>query len=163
MRRIGLVVALAVLIVGLPLAVLAARDSMSSRVDRQKGVVHSGQASTSAKAWRNAPGLRLNVCSIREVSATLSVTVRGAPVQFRILADDVPSVSPDRVHFNPSRHQRSFSFTFLTSSSTFEGSDSHHFSVQWRSPTGRRTQLRGATFNLVFQRGGGSSPTGACA
>ena len=163
MRRIGFVVGLALLIVGLPLAVLAARDSMSSRVDHQKGVARTGQASTSSKAWRDAPGLRLNVCSIREVSATLSVTVSGAPVQFRILSDDAPIVSPGRVYFNPTHRQRSFSFTFLTSSSTFEGSDSHHFSAQWRSPTGRRVDLRGGTLNVVYQRGGGSSPTGACA
>jgi hypothetical protein len=162
MRRIGFVVALTALIVGLPLAVMAARNSMSSRVDHQKGVVRSGPASTSSRAWRNAPGLRLNLCSIREVSATLSVNVTGAPVQFRILSDEVPTVSPSKVYFNPTRHQRSFSFTFLTSSSTFEGSDAHHFSAQWRSPTGSRAQLHGGTLNMVYQRGGGSSPTGAC-
>ena len=162
MRRFGVVAVLSAILVAVPLVVLAARNSISSRVDHQKGVVRTGRASTSSTSWRNAPDLRLNVCSKKEVSATLSVTVTGAPVQFRILADETPVVSPTRVFFNPTHRQRSFSFTFLTSLSTFEGSDAHSFNAQWRSPTGGRATLHGATFNLVYQRGGGTSPTGVC-
>jgi hypothetical protein len=162
MRRIGVVAVVTTALVAVPLVVLAARDSMSSRVDHQKGVVRSGRASTSSTSWRDAPGLRLNVCSKKEVSATLSVTVTGAPVQFRILADDVPTVSPGKVYFDPTHKQRSFSYTFLAFSSTFEGSDAHSFKAQWRSSTGDRANLHGATLNLVYQRGGGSSPTGVC-
>jgi hypothetical protein len=162
MRRIGIVAAVTAVIVATPLVVLAARTTMRSRVDHQKGVVHHGRISTSSMSWRSAPGLRLNVCSIKEVSATLSVSVTGAPVQFRLLIDAVPAVAPDRVFFDPTRWQRSFSFTFLSGSSTFEGSDAHSFTAQWRSPTGRRTTLHGATLNLVYQKGGGGTPTGPC-
>jgi hypothetical protein len=83
-------------------------------------------------------------------------------VQFRLLADAVPAVAPGKVFFNPTRRQRSFSFTFLSSTGTFEGSDGHNFTAQWRSPSGRRATLHGATLNLVFHKGGGSSPTGPC-
>jgi hypothetical protein len=162
MRRIGIVAALTAVVVAIPLVVLAARTPMRSRVDHQKGVVHHGTTSTTSTSWRRAPGLRLNVCAIKEVSATLSVTVTGAPVQFRLLIDAVPAVAPGKVFFNPTRRQRSFSFTFLSGSGTFEGSDAHNFTAQWRSPTGRRTTLHGATLNLVYEKGGGGTPTGPC-
>jgi hypothetical protein len=162
MRKIGIVAALTAVIVAIPLVVLASRSSLTSRVDHQKGVVRHGKVSTSSTAWRQAPGLHLNVCAKKEVSAALSVTVTGAPVQFRLLYDAVPAVSPAKVYFNPTRRQRSFSFTFLSFSSTFEGSDAHNFTAQWRSPTGRKATLHGATLNLVYQRGGGGTPTGAC-
>ena len=162
MRRVGVVAVISAVLIAVPFVVLAARQSMFSRVDHQKGVVRSGRASTSSTTWRNAPDLRLKVCSKNEVSATLSVTLTGAPVQFRILADDTPAVSPTRVFFDPTRRQRSFSFTFLTSSSTCEGSDAPSFKAQWRSPTGGRATLHGGTLNLVYERGGGTSPTGVC-
>ncbi|MEA2486317.1 MAG: hypothetical protein QOD46_1428 [Actinomycetota bacterium] len=162
MRKVAIVVALAAAFIAIPLVVLAARTSMTSRVDHQKGVAHLGKVSTSTTSWRRAPGLALNVCSKKEVSATLSVTLTGAPVQFRVLADAVPAVSPHKVYFDPTRRQRSFSFTFLSSSSTFEGSDAHNFTVQWRSPTGKKATLHAGTLNLVYQKGGGSSPTGVC-
>jgi hypothetical protein len=161
-RKVGIVVGLAAAFVAIPLVVLAARSSMTSRVDHQKGIVHLGKVSTSTTSWRRAPGLALNVCSKKEVSATLSVTVTGGPVQFRVLADAVPAIAPHKVFFDPTRRQRSFSFTFLSSTSTFEGSDAHNFAVQWRSPTGDRATLHAGTLNLVYQKGGGSSPTGVC-
>jgi hypothetical protein len=162
MRRFGIVAALTVVVVSVPLVVLAARSPLRSRVDHQRGVARRGPVSSSSRSWRTAPGLHLNVCSKKEVSATLSVTVTGAPVQFRLLADAVPAVAPGRVFFNPTRRQRSFSFTFLTSTGTFEGSDGHNFTTQWRSPSGRKATLHGATLNLVFQKGGGNAPTGPC-
>lgn len=162
MRKVAVVVALAAVLVAVPLVVLAARSAMTSRVDHQKGVFRHGAVTTTSRSWHQAPGLHLNVCSIKEVSATLSVTVTGAPVQFRVLIDAVPAVSPHKVYFDPTTYQRSFSSTFLTRSGTFEGSDAHSFNVQWRSPTGRGATLHGGTLNLLFQKGGGSSPTGVC-
>ncbi len=162
MRKIAFATVLGAALLAIPLTVLAARSSLSSKLDHQTGVVRSGRVSTSSSAWRATPGLHLTVCARNEVSATLSVTVAGAPVRFRVLSDNVPTVSPSRVLFDPTRRQRSFSFTFLARTGTFEGSDAHSFGVQWRSPTGKAVRLYGGTFNLVYHRGGGSTPTGPC-
>jgi hypothetical protein len=94
----------------------------------------------------------MRICAIREVSATLSVRVKGAPVAFRMLQDVGPVLLPGPARFVPSGSE-SFSFTFVTTAGTFEGNDRHLFEVQWRSPSGRPVRLEAADVNLAFERG----------
>lgn len=41
---------------------------------------------------------------------------------------------------------------------TFEGSDGHGITLQWRSPSGQRVALNRGVMNIVFQKG--SCPSG---
>jgi hypothetical protein len=154
MRRTVLIAALALTAVAVPLAVWAGEGRLTSNVERQVGKWTTSNASTSSTDWRNVPGLhRVPICSRREVSATLGVTVEGPPVRFRVVIDTPEApMRPGPVRFVPSGRQ-SFSFTFIGETIPFEADDTHTFSVQWSSPSGRRVTLTSGVLNLVFERG----------
>lgn len=154
MRRTAIIVALVLGAVTVPLAVWAAGAQLASDVERQAAKWTTSNASTSSTAWRNVPGLRrLTICSVREVSAALGVTVRGAPVRFRVVIDTPEApMRPGAVRFVPDGTE-SFSFTFVRRTIPFEADDTHTFSVQWRSPTGQPVTLTGGALNLLFERG----------
>ena len=152
--------AVALLMAAVPVAVLAAGGRLGSKLDRQAAKWTTTPASTSRTTWTNVPGLsRLTVCTLNEVSATLSVTVRGAPVRFRVLIDSVPEapMKPGSVRFVP-RGEESFSFTFVNRTAPFEDDDTHVFTVQWRSPSGGRVTLLRGDLNLLFQQGTHNCP-----
>jgi hypothetical protein len=146
--------------VALPVAVFAAGGRLSSKLDRQAARWTTSAASTSSTQWRNVPGLRrLTACTLNEVSATLSVTVGGAPVRFRLIIDGVPEapMRPGPVRFVPNGYE-SFSFTFVARTAPFEDDDSHVFDVQWRSPTGGQVTLSRGALNIFFQQGTHNCP-----
>jgi hypothetical protein len=116
-------------------------------------------ATTSSTAWRNVPGLaRIDACTIRQVSATLTVTVVGAPVLFRMIIDTPEGpMGPGPARFVP-QGRETFSATFARATFPFEDDDTHSFSVQWRSPTGQPVTLKHGIVNLLLQRGTHNCP-----
>jgi hypothetical protein len=154
MRRIALIITFVLAAVTVPVVVWAAGARLGSEVERQAAKWTTSNARTSSAAWRNVPGLRrLTICSVGQVSAALSVTVRGAPVRFRVIIDTPEGpMRPGAVRFVPDGTE-SFSFTFVRRTIPFEADDTHTFSVQWRSPTGQTVRLIGGALNLVFKRG----------
>ena len=154
MRKSLIVLSLLLLLVAVPAVVIAATGNLSSDVNRQTARWTTTATSTSSTAWRNVPGLtRLSADTIDEVSATLSVTLRGAPVRFRVIVDTPEGpFRPGSVRFVPSGNE-SFSFTFVRDTQPFEDDDTHVFSVQWRSPSGQRVTLINGVLNLVYEFG----------
>jgi hypothetical protein len=159
-RKVLIGGALLGLAAALPLAVLAARGNLSGNLDLQKARWTTTAVSTSSTQWRNLPGLaRLPACTLNEVSATLSVTVGGAPVNFRAIIDSVPEapMKPGTARFVPNGDE-SFSFTFVGNTAPFEDDDSHVFGIQWRSPTGGTVSLYRGALNLLYQAGTHNCP-----
>jgi len=148
---VGLAVALAA---GVPLVAMAASGRFSSSLDRQASRWTTTRASTSSAAFEPVAGLSgLRICTLYQVTATLSVALRGAPAGFQIRVDGGGLMRPGAVRFVPAGRHASFSFTFLQSVGPFEDNDHHTFDVEWRSPTRATTTLERATFNLQYQRG----------
>jgi hypothetical protein len=153
MRRklVGIGVA-AVVALAVPVLVFALTGRLSSRLDRQVAKFRTTAVTTSSAQWHAVPGLSARICSKGEVSANVSVNVRGAPVAFRVLQDGGPVMRPGPARFVPSGTE-SFSYTFVNSTGTFEANDHHFFEVQWRSPSGAAATIRRGDVNLLFQRG----------
>lgn len=160
MRKFLVGAVLVGLAAGLPLAVLAARGNLSGNLDLQKARWTTTAVSTSSAQWRNVPGLaRLPACTLNQVSATLSVTIGGAPANFRVIIDSVPEapMKPGTARFVPDGDE-SFSYTFVANTGPFEDDDSHVFGVQWRSPTGGTVSLYRGALNLLYQAGTHNCP-----
>jgi hypothetical protein len=143
-----------VLLAAAPVVVLAANGVFGAALEQQSARWTTTSVSTSSTTWRNVPGLSLTRCTLHQVSAMVSVTVRGAPVRFRVLIDGVPEapMRPGSARFVP-RGAESFSYTFVGRTAPFEADDTHLFTVQWRSPSGRRVTLLSGDLNLLFKRG----------
>lgn len=159
MRKSFVVVGLLVVaLAAVPVVVFAAGATTSSALDRQLAKWRTTRVSTSSTDWRNVRGLRLTACTIRGVSATLSVTVQGAPVAFRVVIDTPEApMRPGAARFVP-RGRESFSYTFARRTLPFEDDDTHGFTVQWRSPTGERVTMARGVLNLLFQNGTRNCP-----
>jgi hypothetical protein len=161
MRKKPLLLAVAAVLVlaAVPVVVLAATAETTSTLDRQLARWTSTDRSTSSTQWRNVPGLsRINACTIRGVSANLSVTVEGAPVLFRVVIDTPEApMRPGPARFAP-QGRESFSYTFVRGTGPFEDDDSHSFTVQWRSPSGGQVRLAHGVVNLLFQDGTHNCP-----
>lgn len=158
--RKTLVIAGAVLVLAAtPLAVFGMGIRTSSALDRQVAEWTNRGMSTSSTAWRNVPRLgRVEACTLRQVTASLTVTISGAPASFRVVVDTPEAaMRPGPAHFVPDGRE-TFSATFTRSTIPFEDDDSHVFSVQWRSPTGERVQLASGLLNLAFQDGTHNCP-----
>jgi hypothetical protein len=152
--RMGLLVSLVALLVTIPMVVLATTGGGGGNADRQRFKFRTGVISTSSKVWKDVPGLGVLVCAIREVSATASVNLSGAPALFRVQIDSGAVFQPGPARFNPPRSGvQSFSYTFVDSAGTFEGSDSHAIILQWRSLTGGSVSMTRGDINLIFQTG----------
>jgi hypothetical protein len=136
-----------------PVAVRALTGVESGSVDLQRAEWRTGTISTTSTTWTDVPGLSGSlVCAVNEVSATLSVGITGAQAGFQVQIDDGATLRPGPAYFTPSP-TTAFSYTFVINASTFEGSDSHAFDVQWRSPTGNTVNLVRGGVNLVYQHG----------
>jgi hypothetical protein len=160
MRKKPLLLAVAaVLVLAAVPVVIAATAETTSTLDRQLARWTSTDRSTSSTRWRNVPGLsRLSACTIRGVSANLSVTVQGAPVLFRVIIDTPEApMRPGAARFVPTGRE-SFSYTFVRGTRPFEDDDTHSFSVQWRSPSGNQVRLAHGVVNLLFQDGTNNCP-----
>lgn len=153
MRKLAIVGAV-VLLVGVPAAVIAATGTLGSALDRQAAKWTTTPAATSGRAWRNVSGLGIARCTIDQVTATISVTLRGGPALFRVVIDGVPEapLAPGPARFVPDGTE-SFSYSFVGRTAPFEADDTHRFDVQWRSPTGAALTLRRGALNLLYQRG----------
>ena len=142
-----------------PLA-LGAGGRLSSGLDLQTAAWTTSDVSTSSTRWHNVGALsRLSICSLGQVSATVSVTMRGAPARFRVVIDGAPQtpMRPGAALFVPDGEE-SFSYTFVKGTAPFEADDTHVFDVQWRSPTGNRVTLTSGDLNLLYQRGPHNCP-----
>jgi hypothetical protein len=153
MRKL-LVITGVVLLAGVPAAVLAASGVFGSALDRQASKWTTTPTTTSSTDWRNVPRLSLTRCTLHQVTAMVSVTVSGAPVQFRVVIDGVPEapMRPGAARFTPDGTE-SFSYNFVARTAPFEADDTHSFAVQWRSPTGADVTLLRGVLNLLYQRG----------
>ena len=112
---------------------------------------------TSSTSWRAVCGWGFSdgpVVNLRSgLAATLSVTVNGAPVQFRFLLEvekdsfRVLPMKPTSVSFDPGIGTESFSYTFVARPNV-----SGYFTVNlfWRSPTGAPVSLTGGTVVLQY-------------
>jgi hypothetical protein len=154
LRRSLIFVAVAVVVTTTPIAVLAATGVFGGALDRQRAKWTTTQASTSSRAWKNVPGLAMTRCTLNQVTATLSVTVSGAPIRFRVIVDGVPEapLKPSSARFVPEGPE-SFSYTFVGRTAPFEADDTHRFNVQWRSPSGARVTMQQGVLNLLYQQG----------
>ena len=154
MRKRLVIAAALVVLVAIPAVVIAASGTFGSALDRQAAKWTTTPATTSSTAWRNVPRLSLTRCTLNQVTAEISVTVRGAPVSFRAVIDGVPEapMRPGPARFVPDGTE-SFSYTFVHRTAPFEADDTHRFDVQWRSPTGAAVTLRRGALNLLYQRG----------
>jgi hypothetical protein len=153
-RRLFVFLSVAAAVAAVPLAVLAATGSFGGALDRQRAMWTTSDAMTSSTAWRNVPGLGITRCTLNQVTATLSTTVGGGPVQFRVIIDGVPEapMKPGVARFVPNGIE-SFSYTFVGNTGPFEADDTHRFNVQWRSPSGAALTMRRGAVNLLYQRG----------
>ena len=144
-----------VLAATVPLAVVAAGGRLSSGLDVQTARWTTSDVSTSSTRWHSIASLsRLPICSAGQVSATLSVTLRGAPARFRVVIDGVTGapMRPGAAQFVPVGEE-SFSYTFVKGTAPLDGDDTHVLEVQWRSPTGNRVTLTSGDLNLLYQQG----------
>ena len=145
---------LVVLLVAIPLVVLAATGGGGGQADRQRFKFRTGAVTTSSTQWKNVPGLTRIICAINEVSVSVSANLSGAPMLLRVVVDSGPKFRPGAAHFNPPvTGVESFSYTFARSVGTFEGSDGHAISVQWRSPSGSSVKMSRGIMNMVFETG----------
>jgi hypothetical protein len=153
-KKTAVVAVLVVAFVAIPLTVLALTSGRSARLDRQTNMIRSKTLSTSSMTWHNVPKLTdVRICAQGQVTAMLSANVSGAPVRFRVLYDDGPSLFPAKTEFAPGSGTKGFSFTFVGPAFTFEGLDGHAYTVQCRSAAGGTTSLHGAVLDLLYQTG----------
>jgi hypothetical protein len=160
--RKGFVMGVAVaLVVMVPVAVMAtggkvkpAVFSGSGDLTNQAFSARTEQAlTTSSKAWQDLNNMTVTVCAIGAVTATVTVTVKGARSGFRALIDSGAQLAPAPAFVqgtNGGADGTTYSFNFETNASTFEASDSHAISVQWRSTGGKATL---ETASIVVQYG----------
>jgi hypothetical protein len=153
MRRFVLIGAI-VLLAAVPAAVVAATGAFGGALDRQAAKWRTTPATTANRSWRRVPGLSLSRCTLNQVTATVSATVRGGPVMFRVVIDGVPEapMRPGPARFVPDGTE-SFSYSFVARTAPFEADDSHRFDVHWRSPSGAQVTLKRGALNLLYQRG----------
>jgi hypothetical protein len=125
-------------------------------LDRQNlGLIRS--TTTDSTPWTVVPGWGFSDgagVSVRGgLAATLSVTVSGAPVRFRMVIEDVERdyrviyMKPTSVVFDPGAGTGSFSYTFVKDLSR----GPYTVNIEWRSPTGAPVTL--ATGSVVLQYG----------
>jgi hypothetical protein len=142
------------ILVAVPVAVMAVSGGFEGALDRQSARFRSDPVSTSSTEWTDIPGLApITVCAINEVSATVSVSINGAPVSIRVQVDGGGVLQPVVAFFDPASGTTSFSYTFVGNAAEFEGNDNHAFSAQWRSSTGGVVTLNRGDVNLLFDRG----------
>jgi hypothetical protein len=99
------------------------------------------------------PSDSMHVDARSGIAATLSVTVTGAPVEFRLFLEDVDhgwairEMRPSSASFDPGTGTVSASFTFVAAVAP----GNYTVNVSWRSPTGSQVSLVGGS--LVVQYG----------
>jgi hypothetical protein len=154
MKRRWVVVLALLALVAIPATVWAlASGRYDGKLDRQRAKFRTAAITTSSTSWQDVRVLGVNICSLNEVSATLSVTLSGSKARFRVVGEQGNVAKPGRAEFTPSGTGESFSYTFVTSTGTFEGDDRHTLKVQWRSDAGAPVTLERGDLNVLYQRG----------
>jgi hypothetical protein len=162
MRKLLIASALVLaLVAAVPVALAATSGRAGGQLDRQQAAWKTDSVSTSSSEWRTIPRLSFvssasvsrTLCAEHELSVSVSIDLRGAPVLFRVLMDGGPTLQPGPARFVPGADTQTFAATFVGSAGTFEGSDRHALEVQWRSPTGRPVTLAGGVANVLFEQG----------
>lgn len=127
------------------------------RLNRQTLGVISTPGSTSSTGWRAVPNWGFSdgpwIQARSALSATLSVTVAGGPVAFKVVLE-VGSHFVERgmnppVVFDPGAGTESFSYTFVANLPP----TGETFNLFWRSPTGVPVTLRRGTVVLQYDQG----------
>jgi len=90
------------------------------------------------------------ICGSGQALVTLSVELSGAPAGFRIQLADGTIMPPGAVRFAPLGRHDSFSFTFETQSGPVSR---RTVAVQWRSPSGIRTNLERISVDARYADG----------
>jgi hypothetical protein len=126
-------------------------------LDRQNIGHIQGQRHTTGTGWRDIGGWSFSdgmaIQARGGIASTLSVTVSGAPAEFRLVMEVIDHrwalrpMKPLSVHFDPQGGTGSFSYTFVAG----VGPGGYTINLQWRSPTGVETFLEEGT--LVTQYG----------
>jgi hypothetical protein len=162
MRKWFLVGVALLLVVSVPVAVMAS----GSRPLKPTAVTGSGDLTSQAfsarvnpitisgKTWIDLPQMTIGpICALGAVTATISVSVTGARAGYRVLIDGGAPLHPGATFvqgLDAGATQTGYSYSFEINASTFEGSDAHTFSVQWRSTGGSTTLANGS---VVVQYG----------
>ena len=155
-RIISLTIATALVVVSAATALHASIDQRRSRpLDRQNiGYVHGHWQTVKTEwaqigGWSFSDGMMLVARS--GISVTLSVTVTGAPAEFRVVMEAAEQgwaqrvMKPGWAHFDPQGGTGSFSYSFVAG----VGPGTYTINLLWRSPTGVQTNLEGGS--LVVQ------------
>jgi hypothetical protein len=157
MRKWILVAVALVLVVSVPVTVMATGathvkpDAFSGSGDVTSQAFSgrdSQPLSTSSKAWQDINNMSVGpICALGAVSVDLTVDITGSRAGFRVLIDGGAILQPGQAFSQSSgagANSDMFSYTFVTNASTFEASDAHTFSVQWRSTGGKATLESGS-------------------
>ncbi|MGZ8620069.1 MAG: hypothetical protein ACXWYE_09220 [Actinomycetota bacterium] len=147
-RIVSLAAATALVIVTAASALHASINQYRSRpLDRQNIGYIQGPRQTTKTDWAQIGGWSfsdgMGFQARSGISATLSVTVTGAPAEFRIVME-VPEkdwaqrvMKPTSAHFDPQGGTGSFSYTFVAG----VGPGIYTINLLWRSPSGVQTNL----------------------
>jgi hypothetical protein len=157
-RVLSLTVVSVLVILAGTTALHAAIDQYRSRpLDRQNVGHIVGPRKTQSTDWAQIGGWSFSDGMVIQargaIAATLSVTVSGAPVDFRIVME-LPQkhyaqrlMKPAFANFDPQGGTASFSFTYVAAVAP----GPYTINLLWRSPTGVETTLTGGS--LVVQYG----------
>lgn len=157
-RILSLAAAVALVMVTGAAALHASVDQRRSHpLDRQNVGHVLGEWHTSSTDWRSIGGWSFSDGMVIDargaIAATLSVTVSGAPVDYRVVME-LPEkgyatrlMRPTSAHFDPQGGTGSFSYTFVVG----VGSGRYTINLLWRSPTGVEATMTDGS--LVVQYG----------
>ncbi len=154
MKKWLAVVGVIVVAVVVPATAFAAGGGFNSTLDQQSSKWSTTTVSTSSTSFVRIAGLSgLTICSLHQVTATLSVQLDGGQIGMQIRQDGGGLMQPGAVRFIPAGPQDSVSFTFVQETGPFEANDNHSFDVEWRSVTGAPVKLIKGDLNLQYQKG----------
>jgi hypothetical protein len=162
MRKWFLVGVVLLLVVSVPVAVMATGSSPvkpapvtgSGDLTSQAFSARVNPITIPGKTWTDLPNMSIGpICAFGAVTATLSVSVTGARAGYRVLIDSGAPLYPGAAFIqglDAGATETAYSYSFEINAGTFEGSDAHTFSVQWRSTGGSTTLENGS---VVVQYG----------
>ena len=140
-------------VVAVPVAVLALTSGHTSALDHQT-VATRHKAMSVTGTWVSVPGVDdVLVCARGEVRVSLSVNQEGGAAAYRVLYDDGPALFPSKAVFDAAGATRGFSFDFALPAGTFEGSDSHAYTLQARHVSGPAVTLHGVMVDVLYHVG----------
>jgi hypothetical protein len=151
--RVAAVAFVAGILVAVPAIVFGATGNHAGALDSQRAAFRTGKISTTSTTFTDIPGLIVLACAKNEVSASVSLGLAGGPAAFQVQIDSGATLDPGSVQFDPTGATPAFSFVWATNAGTFEGSDGHAFTVQWRSVNGQTVSLNRGLLNVQFENG----------